>query len=374
MRQRVAGGRQLRAAVGGLIGFAVAVQAAFTVLVIVGTALALGGTVDAPALLALLVLAARFVEPGAEAAVLGTELQKASRSLGRIEDLLAEPGLPAPTAPHHPQGTGIDLDEVVFGYDGRQVLNGVSAHLPAGSLTAPVGPSGAGKTTITRLLARFWDVDGGAVRIGGVDVRAIDPDELMSLISVVFQDVYLFEGTIEDNIRVGRPQASDDDVRHAARPARVEEIVERLPAGWATRVGEGGATLSGGERQRVSIARAILKDAPVVLLDEATSALDPENEHAVAAALTALSAGRTVLVVAHRLATVVAADQILVLDQGVVAEAGTHAELLAAGGQYAAFWQRRRSAQGWRLAAPNPPPFSPATPAPPGLPDRTPGR
>ncbi|MCK9874256.1 ABC transporter ATP-binding protein/permease [Frankia sp. Ag45/Mut15] len=369
VRQREAGYRQLSRAVPGLIGFAVAVQAAFTVLIVVGTDLALGGSLDAPTLLALLVLAARFVEPLTEAAVLGTEVQKADRAVARIEHLLAVPQLPEPAAPRHPTSTTIEFDSVVFSYPpalvhppapvegspadveaGRRVLSGVSARLPAGTTTALVGPSGAGKTTVTRLIARFFDVDSGAVRIGGVDVRQIATDELMSLVSVVFQHVYLFEGTIEDNIRVGRPDATDADVRAAARLARVEEIADRLPDGWNTRVGEGGSTLSGGERQRVSIARAILKNAPIVLLDEATSALDPENEQAVTEALSALRAGRTVLVIAHRLGTVTQADQILVLDQGVIAEAGTHAQLIGAGGRYAAFWKRRRAAAGWRIA------------------------
>ncbi|MEX5708671.1 ABC transporter ATP-binding protein [Parafrankia sp. FMc6] len=349
-RQRAAGHRQLSVAVPGLIGFAVAVQAAFTVVIILGTYLALDGSLDAPTLLAVLALAARFIEPVAEAAALGTELQKASRALERIENLLALPTLPTPAAPRHPEGTGIELDNVVFGYEGRRVLSGASARLAEGTMTALVGPSGSGKTTVTRLIARFWDTDSGAVRIGGVDVREIDPDELTSLISVVFQDVYLFEGSIEDNIRVGRSGASAEQVREAARLARVDEIVARLPEGWDTRVGEGGSALSGGERQRVSIARAILKDAPIVLLDEATSALDPENEQAVAQALAALANNRTLLVIAHRLGTVMAADQILVLERGLVVESGTHAQLIGTGGRYAAFWQRRRGAEGWRLA------------------------
>jgi ATP-binding cassette subfamily B protein len=230
------------------------------------------------------------------------------------------------------------------------VLRGVSLTVPARTMTALVGPSGSGKTTVTRVIARFFDVGAGAVRIGGADVRDLGTERVMSLVSPVFQDVYLFDVTIAENIRIGRPDAGDDEVRRAARLARVDEIVERLPDGWDTRVGEGGAMLSGGERQRVSIARAILKDAPIVLLDEATAALDPENEAAVQDALAALTADRTLLVIAHRLPTIAAADQIAFLDGGRITERGTHAELLARGGRYADFWRQRSRAQGWRLA------------------------
>jgi ATP-binding cassette subfamily B protein len=296
------------------------------------------------------VLAVRFTEPLSETAVLGSTLNTARAALAQVADLLAQPTLPEPGSPQVPAGNGVEFDDVGFGYDGKQVLTDVSLTLAEGTMTALVGPSGSGKTTVSKLIPRFWDVDAGAVRVGGVDVRDIDPEVLMSRISVVFQDVYLFEGTVLDNIRVGRPDATDAEVREAARLARVDEIVHRLPDGWDARVGEGGALLSGGERQRVSIARAILKDAPIVLLDEATASLDPENERAVQEALSALTAGRTLLVIAHRLQTVAAADQILFLDEGRIAERGTHAELLAANGRYASFWAQRSRAREWSLA------------------------
>src|SRR5690606_7404744 len=187
---------------------------------------------------------------------------------------------------------------------GRTVLDGVSLSVPEGRRIAVVGPSGAGKSTLLGLIARFHDVDAGAVRVGGVDVRAIGAEELMARIAIVFQDVYLFDGTIEENVRLGRPGASDAEVRAAAAAARLDEVVERLPGGWAARVGEGGALLSGGERQRVAIARALLKDARIVLLDEVSSALDPANEAAVHEGIERLVAGRTVVTVAHRLRTV----------------------------------------------------------------------
>jgi ATP-binding cassette subfamily B protein len=219
------------------------------------------------------------------------------------------------------------------------VVDGLSLRVPQGQRLAVVGPSGAGKSTLLQLLARFYDVDAGAVRMGGVDVRAIDPDELMARFAVVFQDVYLFDATIEENVRLGRPDATDAEVREAATAARLDEVVERLPGGWATNVGEGGALLSGGERQRVSIARALLKDAPVVLLDEVTSALDPVNEAAVHDGIERLMAGRTVVVVAHRLWTVRRADRIAFLDGGRIVEEGSHDELLGLGGRYAGFWE-----------------------------------
>jgi ATP-binding cassette subfamily B protein IrtB len=342
--------RVLVTGVPGLISFALVVQASFTVILVTGTYLALDGGLDVAKLLAILVLAARFTEPIAEAAVLGSTLRTARSALERVSDLLAQPHLPLHGDPRVPEGNAVEFENVTFSYDGSPVLSGVSLTMAEGTMTALVGPSGSGKTTVSKLIPRFWDVDSGVVRVGGVDVREMDPEVLMDRISVVFQDVYLFEGTIMENIRVGRPTASDREVREAARLARVEEIVHRLPDGWDTRVGEGGALLSGGERQRVSIARAILKDAPIVLLDEATASLDPENEQAVQEALSVLTAGRTLLVIAHRLQTVAAADQILLLDEGKIAERGTHGQLIGANGRYAAFWAERRRAQHWSLA------------------------
>lgn len=338
------------------------VQAGFVAVLLLGTYLALDGQLGVPEAVALLVLAARFVEPLVLLADLGGGLRVADNALDRIEEVLAVPPLPEPATAAVPADATVELDGVTFSYGDRPVLTGVSFVVPAGTTTALVGASGSGKTTVTRLVARFWDTGSGAVRVGGVDVRDLPYAELMGRISMVFQEVYLFDGTMEDNVRLGRPQATDAELAAAARAARLDEVVGRLPAGWETRVGEGGVALSGGERQRVSIARALLKDAPVVLLDEATAALDPENEAQVLDGIAALTAGRTVVVIAHRLATVVAADQIVVLDRGRVAEVGRHAELLAAGGRYAAFWAERRRAAGWRIAA------GPAAPSAPGAP------
>lgn len=246
----------------------------------------------------------------------------------------------------------VALDHVSFSYEvGHPVLRDVSFRVEPGTMTAIVGPSGCGKTTIARLIARFYDVDSGTVSVGGRDVRQCDPAELMAQLSLVFQDVYLFDDSLEANVRIGRPGASNAEVEEAARLSGVDEIVARLPLGWKTRVGEGGRALSGGERQRVSIARALLKGAPIVLFDEATSALDPENEHRVTAAMDALRRNASLIVIAHKLDTITAADQIVVLDEnGRVTQIGTHAQLFAdTEGQYRGFWEARSRAAGWRL-------------------------
>lgn len=234
--------------------------------------------------------------------------------------------------------------DVEFAYrdlDGRAApaLRGVSLTAEPGTITALVGPSGAGKSTLAKLVCRFWDVDAGSVRVCGADVRAMPFDQLMSQVAVVLQETFLFDDTVAANLRLARPEAADAELMAAATAARAHEFVTALPDGYATRIGERGANLSGGERQRLSIARALLKDAPIVVLDEATAFVDPENEAALQDALGELARGRTLLVVAHRLSTIVGADQILVLDEGRIVERGRHDGLVAAGGLYARMWQ-----------------------------------
>ena len=243
----------------------------------------------------------------------------------------------------------IRFSHVFFGYGERTILKDVSFFLPENTTTAIVGPSGSGKTTICSLIARFYDVDGGKITLGGHDVREFTCDSLLSHISMVFQNVYLFHDTIRNNIRFGRPEASEEEIVSAAKAARCHDFITALPDGYDTIVGEGGGTLSGGEKQRISIARAILKDAPVVILDEATASLDPENEHLIQEALSALTRGKTIITIAHRLATIENADQILVVDDGKIVQNGTHEELLSREGLYSRFISIRREAEGWRF-------------------------
>ncbi len=350
--QEQVGKRALWASVAGMMLSGVGVQAVLGGLITVGVWLAVGGEINPVTLVAILGLAARFTSPLSELAEYGSAMRMAGAELDRITSVLDTPALPESAAPQPVSERGrVQLDHVGFSYPGRRVLEDVSFVAAPGTMTALVGPSGSGKTTITRLLARFYDVDAGVVRVGGVDVRDQGTAELMGQLSLVFQDVYLFDDTLWENVRIGAATASDDDIREAARIAGLQSVVDRLPAGWQTRVGEGGSALSGGERQRVSIARALLKNAPVVLFDEATSALDPENERHVAASIRELANRSTVIVIAHKLSTVTAADNIVVLsDRGTVEDSGTHEQLMARGGRYADFWAQRTSASGWTVA------------------------
>jgi ATP-binding cassette subfamily B protein len=330
--------RSTLSALPGALGLVLTVQAGFTVLLVLGAYLALGGSIGAAEILTILVLAARCADPLLSLAEFGGKLRGARAELARLDTVLRTEPLPEPREPVQPTRHDLEFESVDFRHGDRTVFDHVSLSVPEGQRLAVVGPSGAGKSTLLQLLARFYDVDAGAVRVGGVDVRAIDTEVLMARIAIVFQDVYLFDATIEENVRLGRTDASEADVRAAATAARLDEVIERLPGGWATNVGEGGALLSGGERQRVSIARALLKDAPIVLLDEVTSALDPVNEAAVHEGIERLMKGRTVVMVAHRMRTVRRADRVVFLDGGRIVEEGTHDELLSRGGRYADFW------------------------------------
>ena len=276
--------------------------------------------------------------------------KKIGNELDRVDEVCDIPKQDSTDEPLAMAGYDVEFDHVSFGYgDGRDVIRDVSLRIPEGSSCAIVGPSGSGKTTLVNLIARFWDVDAGRISIGGADVRAGTAESLLARISMVFQDVYLFNDTIESNIRFGVPEATHEQVVAAAEAARCHGFISALPQGYDTILEEGGASLSGGERQRISIARAILKDAPIVILDEATSSVDPENEHDLIAALSRLTAGKTVISIAHRLNTVATADQILVLDAGRIVQRGRHGQLMEEEGLYRSFIELRRAAAGWTI-------------------------
>ena len=319
--------------------------------------LAVGGSVSPVEAIVAIGLLLRFTQILVDIGMLTSAFETRRPVLDLGHEILSAPELPTASEDGESDDSAelsasVALEDVVFSYEADQpVLRGVSFRVEPGTMTAIVGPSGCGKTTIARLIARFYDVDSGVVSVGDRDVRSWDTAKLMAQLSLVFQDVYLFDDTLEANVRVGRPDASAAEIEEAARLSGVDEIVARLPMGWDTPVGEGGRALSGGERQRVSIARALLKDSPIVLFDEAASALDPENEHRVTAAMDKLRRNATLIVIAHKLDTITAADQIVVLDEnGRVVQIGTHAQLFAATeGQYRGFWEARSRAAGWRL-------------------------
>lgn len=279
--------------------------------------------------------------------------QMTGDSMARVREVLDAKPLPVSASPAHPAGNDVRFEDVTFTYDGAEkpAVEHVSFDVSAGSTLALVGPSGGGKSTCASLVPRFWDVDAGRVLVGGVDVREMDPRELMDQVAFVFQTNKLFSATLADNVRAARPDATDEQVLAALSAAQCDDIVAKLPDGLNTRLGAGGAYLSGGEVQRVALARAILKDAPIVVLDEATAFADPENEALIQRAFARLAQGRTVIMIAHRLSTVVGADKIVVLDGGHVAEEGTHAELLGAGGLYARMWADYEQAASWKISA-----------------------
>ena len=272
-------------------------------------------------------------------------------SIDRVEEIDRAPRMDESGSVQVPKSHDISFDHVDFSYGDRKIIDDVSFTIPEGTTTAIVGPSGSGKTTLTSLMARFWDVKKGSVKLGGIDVKDYSLDSLMSNFSMVFQNVYLFNDSIENNIKFGKPEASHEEVVAAAKAARCHDFIMALPDGYDTVIGEGGATISGGERQRLSIARAMLKDAPVVILDEATANVDPENEAELQAAIEALTGGKTIIMIAHRLKTVRHANQILVVDHGRIVQHGTHDQLIQQKGIYADFILNRKAAIDWKINA-----------------------
>lgn len=322
-------------------------QAGIGITIFVGAILLMNGSIELLPLLMFLLMATRIYGPFLAILSQLSTLLNLNVVTERMRTLLTTPAMEGngKTVPN----CDIEMDHVTFRYNTEDVIKDVSCKIPQGSVTALVGPSGSGKSTISKLIARFWDIQGGKIRVGGKDVRQMEPENLMKYMSFVFQDVTLFNDTVMNNIRLGNPNAIDEQVTAAAKAAYCDEFVREMPDGYQTLLGENGSTLSGGERQRISIARALLKDAPIILLDEATASLDPENEVLVQKAIAKLVEGKTVIMIAHRLRTVVDADQILVLENGKLVEIGTHKELMAKKGLYQKLYHIQQESLGWAV-------------------------
>ena len=316
--------------------------------ILAGACLIVSGQIDFMLLFLFLLVITRVYAPFDQSLALIAELFVSQVSADRMNEIYNTPTAEG-VERFQPKGHDIVFDHVGFAYDKKKVLDGVSFTAREGEVTALVGPSGSGKSTCARLAARLWDVTEGTIRVGGVDISTVDPEALLTDYSMVFQDVVLFDDTVMENIRLGKRGATDQEVRAAAEAANCGEFIRRLPQGYDTPIGENGAKLSGGERQRISIARALLKNAPIVLLDEATASLDVENETKVQGALSRLLAGKTVLVIAHRMRTVAGADHIVVLENGHVAEQGTPAELMERGGLYRRMVELQSESARWKL-------------------------
>jgi len=328
-------------------GASLVLQAGLGITIFIGTVLITGGQIELLPLLVLFMFSTQIYGPILAILSQLTSLFHLGTVTNRMRTLLTTPAMEGEDK--DVSKYDIELKSVTFGYNQDDVIKDVSFSIPTGSVTALVGPSGSGKSTISKLIARFWDVRKGQISIGGMDVRTIEPEHLMRCMSFVFQDVTLFNDTVFNNIRVGNMNATEEQVMAAAKAAYCNEFIQQLPDGYQTILGENGSTLSGGERQRISIARALLKDAPIILLDEATASLDPENEVLIQRAIAKLVEGKTVIMIAHRLRTVVDADQILVLDNGRLVEHGTHDELMKKNGLYHKLFHIQQESLGWAV-------------------------
>lgn len=309
-----------------------------------GSFLYLSGDISASALITCIILSLGLVKPLMQALRYTDSLAMVDSTVAEVSTLLDAPEMKRPSTPVEIPDYRITFDKVSFGYGKEEVLHGISLAIEPHAMTALVGPSGSGKSTVARLIASFWEADGGSVGIGGIDVKNIPLEQVMRSISYVTQDNYLFDLSIRENIRMGKPDASDAEVEEAAQRASCHEFICALPAGYDTCVGSAGARLSGGERQRIAIARAVLKDAPIVILDEATAFTDPENEAAIQASISGLVAGKTLIIIAHHLSTIVGADKIVVMDHGRVSAEGTHHELLESSPLYRSLWNAQQEA------------------------------
>ena len=329
--------------------FSVVVTANIIVILPVGVWLYVSGSLSMPILILFLILGIGFCEPLMKLTIFSSVFSQIIEGEKRINGILTEKPLLEPEIEKTPSNFEINFQGVHFSYNETEVLHDVNFVVPQNTVTALVGPSGAGKTTIARLIPRFWDVDTGEISIGGINIKDMNTENLMSLVAFVFQDVILFNDTVYENIRMGRENASEEDVITAAKMAHCHEFISALPDGYQTIVGEQGAKLSGGEKQRISIARAILKDAPIIILDEATAFVDPENEELIQDAIEKLAYGKTLIIIAHRLSTITGADQIIVLDEGKIVEKGTHEGLIQAGNLYSRMWNAHIAAQDWKF-------------------------
>lgn len=331
------------------LAFAGILDLGAAVILFVGAYLLFGGQLTIPTFLLFLILSLRFYAPMHQLVEYSAMMRMMDAALDRITDVLRIQPLPEPEKHQELKKFDIEFKNVCFSYEHTPILQNINFRVPEGSITALVGVSGSGKTTITNLIARFWDVDNGEILVGGINIKDLRIDDLLSHISIVFQDVYLFNDTILNNIKFGKKDATREEAIAAAKIAQCHEFIEQLPHGYDTIIGEGGSTLSGGEKQRISIARAILKDAPIVLLDEATASVDPENEVAIQKAINSLVKSKTLMIIAHRLSTITTADQILVMNQGQIVERGKHEDLLSINGAYQRLWESRQQANTWKV-------------------------
>jgi len=328
-------------------GASVILQAGLGITIFVGANLVTGGNIELISLLMFLMVSMRIYGPVLAIFSQLSTLLHLTTVTDRMRTLLTAAPMEGRKLPI--DGYDIELDHITFRYNTEDVIKNLSVTIPAGSVTALVGPSGSGKSTMAKLIARFWDVQSGCIRLGGVDIKQLEPEHLMSYMAFVFQDVLLFNDTVYNNIRIGNMNASEAEIMAAAKAAYCDEFVQRLPDGYDTVLGENGGTLSGGERQRISIARALLKNAPIVLLDEATASLDPENEVLVQKAISALVKEKSVIMIAHRLRTVVDADQIIVLEDGCLVECGDHETLVQKKGLYERLYTIQQESLGWTV-------------------------
>ncbi|VEP17548.1 ABC transporter HlyB/MsbA family protein [Hyella patelloides LEGE 07179] len=327
--------------------FTMSIPFSLLVMLPVGVWLLEKGSLSIPTFILFLLLGLGMTKPLVKLIESSDVYLKTQEGLTRIAAILDEPAITQPKQSEIPNGLAIAFQDVSFGYEDKQVIHNLDLVIPQGKITALVGPSGSGKSTIAKLIARFWEIDSGKITLGGVELRNLTTEYLMSQLAFVFQDVLLFNETIYENIRMGKPNATNEEVIAAAKIARCHEFISTMPDGYETSIGERGAKLSGGQKQRISIARAILKDAPIVILDEATAFIDPENESIIQQAISALVQNKTLLIIAHRLSTIAEADSIVVLDRGHIVAQGKHQELLAQCELYHHMWLAHVAAQGW---------------------------